>query len=183
MTRIEVQCGEISIQNNDADAAPEAFALRLCLPQVLRNAGLASSLCDAARRDDALEKIKWETGDPLPEMLRAYYLIRHTLLAYNYPELRPTLFPVFKGMSERMCAANSWVCFFMLSVAPSKLRDAHKVYERNVDAWDGTNRDTDQDPLRLSDAWRAVNTVFTDARWGVCVGPESFDISGWDEEE
>lgn len=183
LTLTEIQCGETSLKSDAARDTPEEPLLRLSLRQLLRNAGLASSVCDAAYRDNKLQKIEWETHDPLPEMLRVYYLIRHTLLAYDHPELRPTLCPIFKGMSEEACAANNWVCFFMLSVAPAKLRDAHKVYERNADAWDGTKRDADQDPLRLSDAWRAVNTVFTDARWGICVGPESFDISGWDDEE
>lgn len=163
LTLTEFQYGELPLDIRDCHTAPEASPVHLCLPRVLRNAGLASSVCDAASKDNKLEKITWQTKDPRVEMLRAYYFVRHALLAYDHTELRPALISALKGMSEQMCDANDWMRFFMRSAAPKKLRHAHGVYERNPDAWNGSQRDPYEQPLRLTARWRAVGIVLAGA--------------------
>lgn len=192
LTLAEVQCGEVSVPRakNNHIAAPESTRvpspLGLCLPRVLRNAGLASSVCSAASRNNTLQKITWQTEDPRTEILRAYFLIRQTLLAYDHPELRPPVLSAFATLSERMHRANSWVAFFMLAAAPSKLRDAHGMFERNPDAWYGNDRDPDEDSLRLVDRWSGANAVIARARSNHMDGrtePPSFDLEDSDSEE
>lgn len=163
LTLTEIQCGKLSLDIGDCHTGPEASLLHLCLPQVLRNAGLASSVCDAASKDNKLEKITWQTRDPRVEMLRAYYLVRHALLAYDHTELRPALISALRGMSEKMCDANDWMRFFIRSAAPRKLQHTHRVNERNPDAWNGSHRDPYEQPLRLTARWRAVGTVLAGA--------------------
>jgi hypothetical protein len=141
LTLVELRCGEVpSLQGYSA--------YHLCLPRVLRNAGLATSVCDSANRDNKLEKIEWETEDKYLDMLRAYYLIRHTLLAYDHPELRPSVYSALSSCTGKMHAGNNWLAFFMVAVVSMKLTLSHGLLECNLDAWDGTYRDPDQDPLR-----------------------------------
>jgi hypothetical protein len=141
LTLVEVQCGEVPLLQDSP-------AFHLCLPRVLRNAGLATSVCDAADRDNRLEKIEWETEDKYLDMLRAYYSIRHTLLAYDHPELRPSVCSALSSCTGKMHAGNNWLAFFMVAAVSMKLTLSHGLLERNPDAWDGTHRDPDQDPLR-----------------------------------
>jgi hypothetical protein len=141
LTLVEVRCDEVpSLQDSSA--------FHLCLPRVLRNAGLATSVCDAANRDNRLQKIEWETEDKYLDMLRAYHLIRHTLLAYDYPDLRPSVCSALSGCTGKMHAGNNWLAFFLVAAVSMKLTLSHGLLERNLDAWDGTCRDPDQDPLR-----------------------------------
>lgn len=192
LTLAEVQCGEVSIPHAKKDHIAAAESIRvpsplgLCLPRVLRNAGLASSVCNAASSNDTLQKITWQTEDPRTEILRAYFLIRHTLLAFDHPELRPPVILAFATLSDKMHRANSWVAFFMLAAAPTKLRDAHGMFERNPDAWNGNDRDPDQDPSRLVDRWSGANAVIARARSNHMDGrtePPSFDLEDSDSEE
>jgi len=50
LTLAEAQCGEIPLLGGPSE-------LHLYLPRVLRNAGLAASVCDAALRNNTLYKI------------------------------------------------------------------------------------------------------------------------------
>lgn len=141
LTLAELRCGEVSSLQGSS-------AFHLCLPKVLRNAGLATSVCESANRDNRLEKIEWETQDKYLDMLRAYYLIRHTLLACDHPELRPSVCSALSGCTGKMHAGNNWLAFFLVAAVPMKLILSHGLLERNPDAWDGTYRDPDQDHLR-----------------------------------
>lgn len=142
LTLVEAQCGEIPFLGQPSE-------LHLYLPRVLRNAGLAVSVCDAANRDNTLEKIEWETEDKYIELLRAYYLIRHTLLAYDHPGLRPAVCSALSGCTGKMHAGNTWLRFFLLASASMKLRFSLGLLEPNTDGWRGPGEDTDYPPYPL----------------------------------
>lgn len=142
LTLVEAQCGEIPFLGQPSE-------LHLYLPRVLRNAGLAKSVCDAANRDNTLEKIEWETEDKYSELLRAYYLICHTLLAYDHPELRPAVCSVLSGCTSKMHAGNTWLRFFLLASASMKLRFSLGLLEPNTDGCRGPGEDTDYPPYPL----------------------------------
>ncbi|KAM0723340.1 hypothetical protein Q7P37_000325 [Cladosporium fusiforme] len=185
LTLAEAQSGEI-IPLPPADShitapgvAREPSPIGFCLSRLLRNAGLASSFCHAASIDNKLQKISWQTEDPRIEMLRAYYLVRHTLLAYNHPELRPSVSSALVKCTKEMHSGNNWAYFFMVAAAPKRLKETHGVTERNLDAWDGTNRDPYQERLKLVDRWRVVGRVFAEAECNYHRGwlePLSFEI-------
>jgi hypothetical protein len=139
LTLVEVQCGEVPLLGGPS-------VLHLHLPRVLRNAGLATSVCDAAIRDNTPQKIEWETEDKYTDMLRAYYLIRHTLLAYDHPELRPSVCSALSGCTRKMHAGNAWLRFFLLASASMKLKLSDGLLEPNTDGWCGPNEDTDYPP-------------------------------------
>ena len=142
LTLLEAQCGEVPCLG-------EQLKLHLYLPRVLRNAGLATSVCDAANRDNTLEKIEWETEDKYSELLRAYYLICHTLLAYDHPELRPAVCSVLSGCTSKMHAGNTWLRFFLLASASVKLGFSLGLLELNTDGRRGPGEDTDYPPYPL----------------------------------
>lgn len=96
-------------------------------------------------------------------MLRAYYLVRQALLAYDHAELREPLLSVLKDMPEIMCMANNWMQFFMRSAVSRKLQHSHKMFEPNPDAWEGTYRDPNQFPIRVTARWRAAGVVLAGA--------------------
>lgn len=142
LTLVEVRCGEVP-------RLGEPSSLHFYLPRVLRNAGLATSVCDAANRNNTLEKIEWETEDKYTDMLRAYYLIRHTLLAYDHPELRPSVCSALSACTGKMHAGNAWLRFFLIASASMKLRFSNGLLEPNTDGWRGPDEDTDYPPYPL----------------------------------
>lgn len=143
LTLVEAQCGEIPFPG-------QPLELHLYLPGVLRNAGFATSVCAAAaNRDNTLEKIERETEDTYIELLRAYYLIRHTLLACDHPELRPAVCSALSGCTGKMHAGNTWLRFFLLASASMKLRFSLGLLEHNTDERRGPSEDTDYPPYPL----------------------------------
>lgn len=141
----------------------------VCLPRVLHNAGLASGLRDALSKDDRLQPITWQTSDPRIEMLRAYYLIRHAVLAYDHPHLRPAIISTLTTSTNAILKANEHVLFFLQRVAHVSLQNAHGFFERNPDAYHGAgvhlDRDPDKDKYREVERWRGVGTVLSKARY------------------
>lgn len=134
LTLVELRCGEVlSLQDSSA--------FHLCLPRVLRNAGLATSVCDAASRNNTLYKIDWATEDPYTDKIRAYYLIRHIVLAYDHPELRPSVSSALAACTGKMHDGNKWLDFFLVAKASMKLKFSLGLLERNIDGW----RDPDED--------------------------------------
>lgn len=139
LTSVEVRCGEVpSLQDSSA--------FYLCLPRVVRNAGLAKSVCDVANRRDRLYKIDWETEDPYTDMIRAYYLIRHVVLAYDHPELRPSVSSALSACTRKMHDGNKWLDCFLAAVASMKLNFSIGRLERNPDGWRSPYEDTDYPP-------------------------------------
>lgn len=139
LTLLEAQCGEVPCLG-------EQLKLHLYLPRVLRNAGLATSVCDAANRDNTLHHIDWEPENPYTDMIRAYYLIRHIILAYDNPELRPSVCSALSGCTRKMHAGNTWLRFFLLASASMKLKFSLGLLEPNTDGWRGPGEDTDYPP-------------------------------------
>jgi hypothetical protein len=134
LTLVELRCGEVpSLQDSSA--------FHLCLPRVLRNAGLATSVCDAASRNNTLYKIDWESEDPYTDKVRAYYLIRHIVLAYDHPELRPSVSSALAACTGKMHDGNMWLDFFLVVKASMKLRFSLGLLERNIDGWREPNED------------------------------------------
>jgi hypothetical protein len=134
LTLVELRLGEVPLLEDSS-------AFHLCLPRVLRTAGLATSVCNAASRNNRLYKIDWETEDPYTDMLRAYYLIRHTLLAYDYPELRPSVTSKYLACTGKMHKANFWLCFFLTAGVSTKLKFSIGLFEHNVHKWRDPNGD------------------------------------------
>jgi hypothetical protein len=128
LTLVEAQYGELLTLGGRP-------ALHLYLPRVLCNAGLAKSVCDAAYRDNCLYKITWATEDRYTELLRAYHLISYTLLAYDHPELRPSVTSDFLACTERMHEGNFWLSQFLSNAVPPRLTFSIGLYERNVHPW------------------------------------------------
>lgn len=188
LTLAEIECAEVSppltkgFYHAAHDLTRPPSPLGLCLPRVLRNAGLASSVCDAAVNDNTLQKMVWEMQDPRTEMLRRYYLIRHTLLAYDHFELRPSLLSALSACTEKMHDANKWLSFFLVAAASMTLRMSHGLLEKNPD-FHGWDADTLETPLRMTDRWYVAQRVFTAAEsqhYDKEMDPPSFDVSRWD---
>jgi len=79
-------------------------------------------------------------------MVRAYYLIRHIPLAYDNPELRPSVCSALSDCTKKMHYGNKWLHFFMVEVASEKLRLSHGVLEHNTDGWRGPDEDFENLP-------------------------------------
>jgi hypothetical protein len=193
LTLTEVQHREIPASLNDDSLPSTAFEstpnhppIRLYLPRMLRNAGLASAICEGLSKDNRIQKISWPTTDRWTEIPRAYYLIRHTALAYDHPQLRPAVLSTIAEASMAMLVVNTHVLYYLMRVASYKIRGAHATVERNWDAWSGTQRDPDQDRYRLADRWRAVSQVLIWAEYYHEIGIEeepSFDVPDYDDED
>lgn len=195
LTLTEVQCGDIPTLPNDdgpsgMNTAPKSIPdhppIRLHLPRMLRNAGLASAICKGLSKDNRIQKISWPTTDRRTEILRAYYLIHHTALAYDYPQLRSAVLSTIAESSMAMLVVNTHVLYYLMRVASYKIRGAHAMVERNWGAWNGERRDPDEDLYRLADRWRAVSQIL--ARAIDCCEMRfeekpSFDIEDYDEED
>jgi hypothetical protein len=192
LTLTEVQCGEIPTSPNDhgpTNTAPESIPdhppIRLYLPRMLRNAGLASAVCESLSKDNRIQKISWPTMDRRTDILRAYHLICYVALAYDYPQLRPAVLSTIAESTVAMLVVNTHVLYYLMRVASCKIRGANAMVERNWDAWSGAQRDPDMDRYRLADRWRAVSQVLTWAEHYHEIGIEerpSFDVEDYDEE-
>jgi len=136
LTLVEAQYGELPTLG-------ERPALHLYLPRVLCNAGLAKSVCDAAYRDNCLYKITWATEDRYVELLRAYHLIRYTLLACDHPELRPFVTSEYLACTEEMHNGNFWLRQFLSSTVPPRLTFSMGLYEHNVHRWRDSRGDNE----------------------------------------
>jgi hypothetical protein len=139
---VEARFGELPLLG-------EPTGLHLHLPRVLRNAGLATSVCDVVGRDDTLYKITWEAEDQYVDMLLAYYLIRLILLAYDHPELRPSVCLALLDCTKKMHAGNRWLCFFLAAAASVNLKLTHGLIEHNTDGWRCPYGDPERHPDRL----------------------------------
>lgn len=155
-------------------------------PGVLRNAGYASSVCDEASRNYALQKITGQTEDPRIEMARAHYLIRHTMLAYDHPQHRPAVSSELLACTKKMHTANQSVAFFLVSSASEVLRFSLGLHERRPDVWSGGIPDPRKDPYRLVERWNAVHAIFAEVEFNHrrgSVETVSFDVSDSDLED
>ena len=133
---------------------------------MLCNAGLAKSVCDAAYRDNCLYKITWATEDRYVELLRAYHLIRYTLLACDHPELRPFVTSEYLACTEEMHNGNFWLRQFLSSTVPPRLTFSMGLYEHNVHRWRDPRGDNEWPiyPTRLVDKWRTTAAVLPTMR-------------------
>jgi hypothetical protein len=102
---------------------------------------LHTSVCDAASRSNTLYKIDRRTQDPYTDKIRAYYLIRHNVLGYDHPELRPSASSALAACTGKMRDGNKWLEFFLVAKVSMKLKFSLGLLERNVDGW----RDPDED--------------------------------------
>lgn len=161
LTLTEVECSEVSIPRTKdfqlaaRDLTRPPSSLGFCLPRVLRNAGLASSVCDAAENNRTLYKITWPTEGKRTELLRAYYLIRHTILAYDHPLLRPSVFSALSACTEQTHDANYWLVNSLIMAAPIQLIKSHGLLEINPKSHEfhGPVEDGLEEPLRMTDSW------------------------------
>jgi hypothetical protein len=187
LTLTEVQCGEIPTSHHGDGLTNQP--IRLYLPQMLRNAGLASCICEGLSKDNRIQKISWPTTtDRRTEILRAYHLIRHIALAYDYPQLRPAVLSTISESSMAMLVINTHVLYYLVRVASCKIRGAHAIVEHNWDSWSDsdTQRDPDKDRYRMANRWRAVSQVLTWAEYFREIGIEekpSFDVEDYDDDE
>jgi hypothetical protein len=136
--------------------------MRLYLPRVLRNAGLASSVCDGLRKRWQGALYYWRswraTEDPYTDSVRAYYFLRHLALASAHLHLRPAALSEISSSSHDMLEELKYVFFHMQS-AGCKTVGAHAMEERNWDAERGRYtpiNDTDTPPYITTHRWRGV---------------------------
>lgn len=119
----EVQCGEVPTSPNDKGlVAPgptkDHQPIRLYLPRVLRNAGLASAVSEGPRKRwqlGSLYKRFWrsQTGDPCADSIRAYYLLRHMAQAFDHLQLRPAAMSTILDSSCEMLQEHDYVDYHM----------------------------------------------------------------------
>lgn len=191
LTLTEIDCAEVSPSRTRGsylaahDLTRQPSPLAFCLLRVLRNAGLASSVCDAADNNRTLYKISWPTEGKWTELLRAYHLIRHTILAYDSPLLRPSVFSALSACTEQMHEANYWLVNFLIMAAPMQLIRSHGLLEINpkFHEFHGPIEDTLEEPLRMADSWFVAEKVITAAKAHYEdkeMDPPSFDKSKWE---
>ena len=156
-------------------AAPEPtqdnLPIGLYLPRVLRNAGLASSVCDGLSKRWQEGPYCWRswqaTEDPYTDSLRAYYFLRHLALASDHHQLRPAALLEISSSSHDMLQELKYVYFHMQCAGP-KILGVHAMQERNWDAERGRytpKRDIDTPPYRTTDRWRGVQRVIVVAHY------------------
>jgi hypothetical protein len=90
----------------DEPPPPPLDPVRLYLPRILHNARLASMVCDDfvnTLQTGRLYQRSWQpTEDPYTDSLRAYYMMRHIALAWDYPQLRPAVMSTLSESSYNM---------------------------------------------------------------------------------
>lgn len=139
LTLTEVQSGEIPKSPNDhsSPAAPKGARdqppppIRLYLPRVVHNARLASAACDDLAKITRAGDRSWQaTEDPYTDSLRAYYLSCHIALAWDHPQLRPTVMTTLSETPYDMLQECEHL-FFPLTASPSsEIHSAHAIWER-----------------------------------------------------
>jgi hypothetical protein len=104
--------------------------MRLYLPRVLRNAGLASSVCDGLRKRWQGGLYYWRswraTEDPYTDSVRAYYVMRHIALAWDHLSLRPAAMSALSESSYDMLQEHQHLVR-SLWMASHKIQGAHAM--------------------------------------------------------
>jgi hypothetical protein len=170
-------------------AAPEPtqdhLPIGLYLTRVLRNAGLASSVCDGLSKrwqEWRFYMRSWQaTEDPYTDSVRAYYFLRHLALASDCPQLRPAVLSKILGSSHDMLEELKYV-YTRMECAGGKIWGPHAMQERNWDAELGRcapKRDLDTPAYRMTDRWSGVGRVVWAANYYRIIGSRetpSFDV-------
>jgi hypothetical protein len=162
-------------------------SIGLYLPRVLRNAGLASSICDKLSKhwqEGRIYRRSWQpTEDPYTDSVRAYYFLRHLALASDHPQLQPAALSAVSSSSYEMLEEYDYVYFHMES-SVRKVWGAHAMRERNWDSGYGRyvfRRDPETPAYRMTDRWRRVQRVLAVADYYLEIGSQempTFDVSG-----
>jgi hypothetical protein len=170
-------------------AAPEPtqdhLPIGLYLTRVLRNAGLASSVCDGLSKrwqEGRWYMRSWQaTEDPYTDSVRAYYFLRHLALASDCPQLRPAVLSKTLGSSHDMLEELKYV-YTHMKCAGCKIWGPHAMQERNWDAELGRYtliRDLDTPAYKKTDRWSGVGRVVCAANYYRIIGSRetpSFDV-------
>lgn len=162
--------------------------LRLSLPRILHNANLASSVASAATKGHTQFGISWHASSSQhSEILRAYYLVRHIVLASDHPHLRSAVEATLTSLSPQQHDANIWLDFFFTSQLPSTcdLAGDHGMYvfkENVARSRIGRNHYQWENEWLLLGGWRAVEDVVGEARWNEREG-RGGEAPSWEFEE
>jgi hypothetical protein len=196
LTLTEVQCGEIPKSPEDhedhstlsvLEIPQNQSSIGLYLPRVLRNAGLASSICDKLSKscqEGRIYRKSWQpTEEPYTDSVRAYYFLRHLALASDHPQLQPAALSAVSSSSYEMLEEYDYVYVHMES-SGRKVWGAHAMRERNWDAEHGRyvfRRDPETPAYRTTDRWFSVQRVVATADYYLEIGSQempTFDVSG-----
>jgi hypothetical protein len=114
----------------DSDQGPR---LRLCLQPLMRNIDLASDICSqlpleiASFRKHNPNNRDW---DPITEQLEPlYYLVRHALVAYHWPSLRPSLYAALKALTCESLKRYLQICSYITVPKPGMRPSDHLLYK------------------------------------------------------
>lgn len=187
LTLTEIDCGEVrsplpitTTNNNnkntnsngpsspEAKAKPNKTLLRLSLPLILRNAGLASSVLSTALKNSTLRKTSWHASNQPSKVLRAHYLMRHIVLAISHPHLRPPIIATLVSLSSTQHDANFRLSGLLQVDVSRKLKQSLGMCVINRNA--GRSRverehhpDEWESKWVLVGRWRAVELVVDEA--------------------
>lgn len=118
-------------------------SLRLRLPQLMRNVGLASEICKGLSQWRESRPKNERLTHPLPHL---YYLMRQLVLAYHYPELRRPLCTTLKGLSHGSLDTYGWLVAYICCRSPIKAIWAHKIRDLEAEREPGDDIDTKPRP-------------------------------------
>jgi hypothetical protein len=94
-------------------------SLRLHLPGLMRNIGLASMVCTKTS--------EWQNSTYKEDFPNPYYLKRQLMVAYHYPDLRQPLRGKLETLSPAAIFAWSWIeCYLGFHSTVSR---AHHIYD------------------------------------------------------
>jgi hypothetical protein len=158
-----------SHESHNSLTAPESMqtqpAIGLYLPRVLRNSGLAWSVCDSLDKrwqEGRFYRRDWQpTEESYNDSVRAYYFLRHLALAFDNPHLQPTALLAVSSSSYEMLEEYRYV-YSHMEGSGFKVRGAHAMQERNWDAEHGRyvfRRDPETPAYRTTERWSWVHRV------------------------
>lgn len=138
--------------HGNGNNASNDYSLRLHLPQLMRNVGLAFAVCNPAIEwYNSLDQGKPRTRPPFSY----YYLMRKLMLAYHYPEFRGPICDVLKKGSHD--AIEDYIIWrYLTEKAPKSLERAHRVYSTGLVPYD---QDTPEDGPPIAAAWEFQSYV------------------------
>jgi hypothetical protein len=139
------------------------------LPRVLRNAGLASSVCDSLdkrwQEGRFYRRSRQPTEEPYNDSVRACYFLRHLALAFDNPHLQPTALLAVSSSSYEMLEDYRYV-YSHMEGSGFKVWGSHAMQERNWDAEHGryvSRRDPETPAYRTTERWSWVRRVVSGA--------------------
>lgn len=138
-------------------ASKDDPSLRLHLPGLMRNIGLASMVCTKAS--------EWQNSTykedflPLEDLPNPYYLMRQLMVACHYPDLRVPLRVKLETLST--AAVSAWERIDCYLRKHSPVSRAHPIYD--YDAPRTRLDDLDEPPpVVKTHAWNFTGAVFSD---------------------